>query len=316
MSARGTSPAAAGGGAAPARDDGSRVTTADYVLGLRAWGLILYGALPANLALLGVLEVKLVKVTDLKLLALLLPLSVVPLFLVFLLIRGRHREWYLTTDFLNLRSALHVLVILLLATLVFGLSAVVFKGYKLAPLALLACDLRQLEACWPLKGVVESFLFAVGSLVLSSTLFMTLITKGGDLPGLPTSEFTTQLGVIREKLRRIQAAPAWKVEGGDCLRDVADEAGKLLADLHAVSGNRLAKESLRPVEEDLQHFIAAAEYIDGPAERRHGPAVRRQNWVRYFAPARSLTKRQSEDREFYRDAYAAVWRLRGLKLGG
>lgn len=38
----------------------------DLIFGIRAWGLILYGTLPANLALLGTLEVKLGKVDDLK----------------------------------------------------------------------------------------------------------------------------------------------------------------------------------------------------------------------------------------------------------
>jgi hypothetical protein len=311
MSTRSTS--LASGRAGPGPDYDWRVTTADYFLGLRAWGLILYGALPANLSLLGVLDVKLAKVADL---VLLLPLSVVPLLLVFLLIRSRQRDWYLSTDFLNFRSALHALLILLLATLIFGLSGLVLKGYKFAPQALAACDCSRLAACWPLKGIVESFLFAVGSLVLSSTLFMTIMTKGGDLPGLPTGEFTKQLGAIREKLRRVQSAPVWNVEGGDCLKSVADEAKKLLGDLRAVSGNDLAKRSLRRVEADLGHFIKAADYIDGPAERRNQSEVRAQNWALYFAPPESLSRRQSDDRDAKRDAYAAVRRLKGLKLGG
>ncbi|HEX8149311.1 MAG TPA: hypothetical protein VF591_19165 [Pyrinomonadaceae bacterium] len=284
---------------------------ADRALGLRAWGLILYGALPANLALLGVLEVKLAKVAEPGVLFLLLSVSAVPLLLLFLLVRSRHREWYLTTDFLNLRSAAHALVILLLAALVFGLSGLVLKGYEFAPRALAACDPSKLAACWPLKGVVESFLFAVGSLVLSSTLFMSVMTKGGDLPGLPAGEFTRQLGAIRQKLLQVQAAPVWQASGGDCRAEAAKDAKKLIGDLQSAPGHRLAKRSLKGVEADLKEFLIAADYLD-VADKN----VRAANWTPYFAPPGSLSETQQLDRDSKAQTYAALRRLKGLKLGG
>lgn len=80
------------------------VATVDLYVGLRSWGLILYGALPASLAMLGFLDVKIGKVDDLF--PFLLPASALPVLLTFLLIRARQKEWYLTTDHLNLRSAI------------------------------------------------------------------------------------------------------------------------------------------------------------------------------------------------------------------
>lgn len=288
-------------------------TAADYLLGLRAWGLILYGVLPANLALLGLAEVKPAKGAELNLL---LPVSFAPVLLTFLLIRGRHREWYLTTDYLNLRSAFHTLAVLALTMLVFGLSGLVQGKYKyVGPVALAACDFSGLLTCEAMKGPVEAYLFGVGCLVLSSTLFMTVLTKGGDLPGLPTGEFTKQLGTIRERLRRVLDAAVWREEGGDCRKEVAEEAKSLLGELRTVSGNRLAKRSVRRAEEDLQHFIEAALYIEGDG-RVNEDEVRAKNWVPYFAPPERLSEKQKQERQRKVQACEAIERLKRLKLGG
>src|SRR5438552_16300139 len=94
-----------------------RLELLDQLLGLRSWGLILYGALPASLSLLGILDVKVGSLD--KLLPILL-VSLLPLSLTFLLIRARQRDWYLTTDYLNLRSSITTFLIVVSATLISG----------------------------------------------------------------------------------------------------------------------------------------------------------------------------------------------------
>ena len=74
---------------------------ADQIFGLRAWGLILYGVLPSNLALLGLVKVD-SSFQD-KILHL-LPALLLPVLVSYLLIRTRHQEWYLTRSLLAVRS--------------------------------------------------------------------------------------------------------------------------------------------------------------------------------------------------------------------
>lgn len=57
----------------------------DEFAGLRAWGLVLYGALPATLALLGTVEIKLDKIDPTKILYIIAatPIPIVILFLTY-----------------------------------------------------------------------------------------------------------------------------------------------------------------------------------------------------------------------------------------
>src|SRR5262252_5985692 len=140
---------------------------ADLVFGLRGWGLVLYGVLPANLALLGMLEIKLSNLANL--LPFIVPVVFLPLATTFLLIRSRHKDWYLTTRLLNIRSLIVTGIIVLLATLISGVSGIIHGRYALS--------WAMLGSRQHLTTIAESFLLAVGSLVLTSTLFLTILTR-------------------------------------------------------------------------------------------------------------------------------------------
>src|ERR1700752_5346630 len=221
-------------------------TLLDLIFGIRGWGLILYGALPANLALLGTLEVKLGKVDDLK--YFLIPVSFLPIFATFLLIRNRYKEWYLTTDFLKTRSAITTLIIVVSATLISGASGVLHNKYVLT---------LNFWNDAGLMAIAESYLFGVSSLVITSTLFMTVLSKGSDLPGLPSAKFVELLSKIRSGLSQVKASPIWewpKYQGND---QITNELIAKLAtvktsydELKSYPGNKLAKKSLTDMNEN------------------------------------------------------------------
>lgn len=277
--------------------------TLDHLFGVRAWGLVLYGALPANLALLGVVEVKLAKVANLFVLV---PVTLIPLLLTFLLIRGRHREWYLTTDLLNVRSVIVTLLIILIATLISGLSGVIHGKYRFSSISMLG-------TAEYVRIVVESFLLGAGSLVLTSTLFMTIMTKGGDLPGLPPSDVVKQIASIRGKLRQLQSAPIWTDPLADNRKEEATKLKELLEELYSIPGNRLAKMSFERIETSVRRYIEAVETI----ENVRGDQAKRLNWIPHFASAQLLTEGERLDRSDMEYAtHTSLQYLRGLKLGG
>ena len=177
----------------------------DQLLGLRAWGLILYGALPANLALLGVVKIELAKAEPKFLVA----ASIIPIVIIFLLIRSRHKEWYLTMDWLILRSLITTIAIVILASMITWVSGVLNNTYVPT-----SCSLLNFS-CWSLdtlfkQGLSDAYLKGIASLVVSSAGFMALITKTIDLPGVPSSAMVTKLNELRKALIKLQNAPIWK----------------------------------------------------------------------------------------------------------
>ncbi len=75
----------------------------DEFIGLRGWGLILYGVLPSNLAFLGILDTKLPDIDKFSVI-LILGASITPLFFIFILISNQNKKWYLTKDRFGIRS--------------------------------------------------------------------------------------------------------------------------------------------------------------------------------------------------------------------
>jgi hypothetical protein len=279
-----------------------RIVTLDYLVGLRAWGLLLYGALPATLALLGLLEVKL---TQTRNILLLIPISFLPLFLTFLLVRSRHREWYLTTDFLNFRSAFVTVSIISMATLISGLSGVLHDKYQFSSSVITKAGILEY-----LYVVAESFLLGAGSLVLTSTLFMAIITKGGDLPGLPASELVKKIATIRSKLQRVNSAPLWNTPMGDSRKNEAEELKSLLDEASGLAGIVVTR-SFELAKTAVDYYLEAVETIDSV----NGDNAKRENWAPYFASTETLTPAQRSERSANVKAYTTLQQLRGLKLG-
>jgi hypothetical protein len=247
------------------------VVTLDLLLGLRAWGLILYGVLPANLALLGMLEIKLGTIAHL--IPFILPVIALPLITTFLLIRNRHKEWYLTTDLLGFRSIVVTTVILLIATLISGMSGIIHGKY------IVSWAYFNTKEHW--TTIAESFVLAVGSLVLTSTLFLTILTKDSNFPGLPSVDFVNLLKEIRIQLRMLKASPVWGKALAD--QETFDNAKLLdenLTKLTAYTGHVLPKLSLSPVHAGVKSFIKAAKRLESGF---FNETSRQLSWNQYFA---------------------------------
>lgn len=279
----------------------------DPILGIRSWGLVFYGALPSSLSLIGFLEIKDIKFPSVKGAMAVVLVSLLPLLVTFLLVRAREGEWYLTEDHLNLRSCITTLLILLSTTMVSG-SAGFIRG-----------------ASFSREYVTQSFLFGVASLVISSSLFATVLTKAADLPGLPSVAFLDSLTKIREQLRGIRNSAIW----GDCtpetLNEVKAASNDLVEELKAArkkSRNGLAKQGLKLIQADLEQFNFALHYIEtSPTQNQREP-----RWKKYFEAVHALPDSQkhapekgvatlsdSEKREI---VCQALRRLSELNLGG
>jgi hypothetical protein len=289
------------------RPSGTPESALDLIFGLRAWGLILYGALPANLALLGTLEVKLGKVDDLK--YFLIPVSLLPVFATFLLIRNRYKDWYLTTDFLKTRSAITTLVIVVCASLISGASGILHNKYVVT---------LHFWNRAGLIGIAEAYLFGISSLVITSTLFMTVLSKGSDLPGLPSSKFVELLAKIRSGLRQVQASPVWdwsKYQGND--RVTNDLKEKLTAvktsyeELKSYPGNTLAKKSLILMSQNLLVLEKVVDEVDVGM----GRGLKEDWWKVSFAPQALLSPDLLVDRNRLISNYDALQALLSLRLG-
>lgn len=292
------------------------VTTLDHVLGVRSWGLILYGALPACLSLLGFLEIKVGLIE--KPLPILV-FSLLPLFVTFLLVRARERAWYFTDNFLFVRSTITTLLIVLCASAIAGAVGIIRQKYVFS--------LTNLTDRAHMMAMTESFLFGVASLVLSSTLFATILTKDADLPGLPSSDFVKAVQKVRQQLIAIQNSNIWKqygpADGTNVFEDLGSQGEQLMKDLQAAlsqPGNRLAKRSLglKPLEADVVVFAQSISYI-----RSGGvPDTILFRWQTYFADSSDLDADtlknilSERDTERIKAEYEVLQRIRGLRIGG
>ena len=293
-----------------------RIEVFDQTLGLRSWGLIIYGALPACLSLLGFLEIK-VALNDKP--GPILLVSFLPLFVTFLLVRAREREWYLTNNHLNLRSAITTILIVLCATSISGAAGIIRQKYVFS--------LANLTDRGHMMAMTESFLFGIASLVISSTLFATVLTKGAELPGLPSSAFVSAIAKIRQQLIAIQNSTVWAqfndAANTQILDDLNSEGAKLMTDLQlALSqpGHKLAKRSLglNSLQSDIVVFTQSIAYIkDGEI-----PDTILFRWQTYFADFKSLVGptldqvKNERDKAEIKAAFAVLQKMKGLRLGG
>jgi hypothetical protein len=284
-----------------AKKESNYLIKLDIIVGLRAWGLILYGALPSNLALVGALEVKIGNIDDLNPFYF-IAASILPIFLLFMLIRDRHKEWYLTTDFLNLRSTIVTIIILILATLISGISGIIHNRYIVG--------LPQSWSWNEWTAIAESFLLAVTSLVVSSALFMTAIAKESNLPGLPTVEFVKLIEELQRNLRYMKNNKIWETYISIDDNELIDLVKKIELDLikaNTYIGNRLAIKSLKPLQKDMTNLIRALENV-----RDGGQGT----WEIYFEQEFRLSADNKKRRTcLFKEEFDSIERLKGLKLG-
>jgi len=284
----------------------------DQMFGLRAWGLVLYGALPASLSLLGIIDVKVAQINQLPAM---LVVSLLPLIVTFLLVRARQRDWYFTTDYLNLRTTITTLLIVISATVIAAASGIIRQKYDLWPLDLSSQSQRV--------ALVESFLFGIASLIFSSSLFATILTKGADLPGLPGSGFVTSIAKMRQLLIAIQRSSIWRkyefdegIQIFDELKQTRDSIIKELEAALSQPGHRLAKRGLEPLRSELDVFARSITDIrDGKIKD-----TVEFRWKIRFA---DLTKANDDakenlqnERDAIKDQIMILMKLKNLRLGG
>ena len=163
----------------------------DYLLGYRAWPLVLYGALPSSLAALGVLKVPELTAGRSPFLV---ALAAAPMVVMFLLVRQRLGAWYLMSNWLWARSVVITLMVLVLSTIVSWAAGMLDGRY----------DPWYDAGAW-----TESLRLGIVALVASSALFMTAIKETGGLPALPSRELVSDLGKLRASLVQIQRDDIW-----------------------------------------------------------------------------------------------------------
>jgi len=279
----------------------------DQMLGLRASALLLYGALPANLALLGVLELKTYPFGGNSYVILIA--CFLPVLLTFLLIRNRHKDWYLSRENLTSRSLLATGVVIGLASLISGAAGVLRGTYTPS---LSAMSLHAMTNC---------LLTGVASLVLTSTLFLTIITKGADVPGLPSTQLVTDLSKIRQdliliqaSLRTIQYAPRNQGWIGD-LNEVQTRAKSVqqkIEETCANPGSWFAHRSLDPVK----YGASCLQDAVGQILAAQGEEMKVITWRKYFDDEKTLPEALRPHRDDVAVQYEAIATLRLLKLGG
>jgi hypothetical protein len=171
---------------------------ADYCLGMRAWGLILYASLPASLAALGVGKLNQLEVASSEPLVTLAAILVtsIPILVILLLIRQRLESWYLADDFAWLRCSSVTLIVVVAAGVLTGAAQVFTDGP-------------------PVRGqvmhaIANAFLVGALTLSLSSALFLTAIRSDSGLPLMPTKAFTSDIEQVRAILHEIARSGYWK----------------------------------------------------------------------------------------------------------
>src|SRR5690349_8738593 len=110
--------------------DGDPGLKADYVLGLRAWGLILYACLPASLAALGVEKLNHLELASSQPMVIVAAIFVtsIPSLVMLLLIQQRLESWYLAEDHRWARCINVTLIVLVAAGMLTGAAQVFTDG--------------------------------------------------------------------------------------------------------------------------------------------------------------------------------------------
>jgi hypothetical protein len=281
----------------------------DYRLGLRAAGLVVYGALPASLGALGALKapesaVSSISWTTFPFIAV---VAAIPVALTFVLVRQRLQNWYLLPDYLYLRTLVITSGIILASTAVCMATGILKGAFHIISFQdWLALSPGKKATPW-LECLLLSFAYLVGA----ATLFLTVVKEDGNLPLLPKKGEIDALAEVRTQLRNTQRnlAGLRKPERNDTalkaniqLIIASIEAAKVaLASLHSgpLSFGRLAL--LLEVATRLGALAAALRDVEASYAK----------WNDYFG-AGPTPQLGNEERERRRQ----IERLIGMRLHG
>jgi hypothetical protein len=179
------------------------ILTLDHLLGLRAFGLVVYGALPASLGALGAFkppdQTTLGGKIGLAALPYIFIVALIPVVLTYFLVRQRLANWYLLRDYLSIRATAITVAIIAISCFVCAANGLLVGTFKRVPINRWWA-LPFHDKAWPI-GVclLLSFAYLVGS----STLFLTVVKEDGNLPLLPNKTEVDNVASLRGKLRDI-----------------------------------------------------------------------------------------------------------------
>src|ERR1041384_1214291 len=178
----------------------------DHLFGLRAYGLVVYGALPASLGALGAFkppdQATLSSRIGFAALPYICAVALIPVVLTYVLVRQRLANWYLLRDYLWVRAVAITTAIIAVSSLVCAANGLLLgtfrwvgiRGWWTTPFH---------DKAWPI-GVclLLSFAYLVGS----STLFLTVVKEDGNLPLLPSRDEVDNVAGLRQSLRDISTS--------------------------------------------------------------------------------------------------------------
>jgi len=170
-------------------------------------------------------------------------------------------------DYSICRSMIITLTIFTASVLVVGLARTV-NGYYIVVSPFSPSE-------WELLPFGESFILAIGSLILTSTLFWTLLTKDLELPGLPKNEFMNCILKIGKQLSKISKNKLFEQEKVD--KKVYEEIESLVQkskdDLASIQKSYLTLNFFEQLVKDLSNLGKSINPI-----RQGSP----NSWKRYF----------------------------------
>jgi hypothetical protein len=289
-------------------NESNNIIFLDKIFGIRAFGLIFYGVLPSILFLIGVLEVKIYHINESALIFIIVPIILIIIF-IFLLIKNRLKGFYLTTDFLNIRSIIIATITLLISTAIFGLSGVIQGKY------VFVIPYNWNESMDLLKSGpnFEPFLLAIASLLIASTLFFTVVTKEVNLPALPPVKFVKLIIEVQDNMKLLKSDPIWKEYVSMEDDKLINLAKKIEDSLNQAINIKISfdfQKSLKPVHDDIINFI----YVLEDVKRNANEESKKNTWEIYFANIISLSSDQKTRRERKNEICNSIKRIKGLKL--
>ena len=269
----------------------------DYVFGLRAGGLVVYGFLPSSLAAIGVIDVPGIDPSSKAALIPLLGLATAPALIMLLLVRQRLSAWYLMPDYIWWRSVVITLAIFLLSSLVAWCAGLLDGKFPV-----------PWTDAWPIANpgwslLLEVVLNGVVVLIASSALFMAAIKEDGGLPLLPSKAMVEKTTALKDAVIQLKIEPIWSSAVDP------SKAGNIAGEVKELAEWQEARVGVGTGNRELYRMIAsdAAQLEEAVAQMRGAPS----KWNTYFEENSSSSPTgDSPDRP----VWEGMQRLKGLPV--
>lgn len=205
-----------------------------------------------------------------------------------------------------MKTISNIILIIAVSSIICGLSGIIKNDYKFwwPPFS---CNLSDYTA------ILQSFLLATVSLVVSSTLFMGILLKDNRMPLMPDPNFVALLSEIRGNLRKINGSRIWveNIAIDKELKDSCENVLDKIAEVDIINGHKLAKKNLKPVRIGIESLKQAITEID----QCRTPEAAEDKWKKYFASSESLDNGLKISREEIESKYNSIQYIKGLKIG-